>query len=116
MLTARTLGATRWDAWWSITAAQSGPMVLSASALGFAAAWGQCGAMLVLMGALQPHDGQPGSSALAVLRTGTVGQDLAWLLILASVAVAVAAMLTSEWARQRWRRRALPPRARGIAT
>src|SRR5690606_2157474 len=48
VLTARTLGATRWRAWWSITAAHTAPMVGAACALGFAAAWGETGAAVVL--------------------------------------------------------------------
>ena len=122
VLTARTLGASRWGAWWSITAAQTGPMLLSAGALGFAAAWGESGASVVLAAALQsdqPADGLSASTVpltlLSAMQT-TRGQGIALRLGLASLGVAVAAMLLSEWARQRWRLRALPLDARGVAT
>ncbi|HEX5372106.1 MAG TPA: ABC transporter permease subunit [Aquabacterium sp.] len=123
VLTARTLGASRWSAWWSITVAQTSPMLLSAVVLGFAAAWGECGASMVVAAALQSPLGaqQPGAVAgtvpltlMSAMQT-TRGQDIAWRMSMVSLGVAALAMLGSEWARRRWRRRALPPQARGVA-
>lgn len=121
VLTARTLGASRWGAWWSITAAQTAPAMLSAIALGFAAAWGECGASVVLAAALQaPGLMEPGLPAATVPLTlmsamqTTRGEDIAMRLSLISLGVALTAMLISEWARLRWRRRALPDSARGV--
>ncbi|RZL11363.1 MAG: ABC transporter permease subunit [Rubrivivax sp.] len=126
VMTARTLGATRWGAWWSITVAQAGPMLLSAVMLGFAAAWGETGAAVVLAAALQAAQGiqgtEPGVSStvssvpltlLSAMQTER-GQAMAMRLSLVSMSVALAAMLASEWARQRWRRHTLPSGARGV--
>jgi molybdate transport system permease protein len=126
VMTARTLGATRWGAWWSITVARAAPMLLSATMLGFAAAWGETGAAVVLAAALQAAQGtqgiDPGASAtassvpltlLSAMQTER-GQAMAMRLSLVSMGVALAAMLTSEWARQRWRRHTLPSGARGV--
>jgi molybdate transport system permease protein len=122
VLTARTLGASRWGAWWSITAAQAAPAMLSAMALGFAAAWGETGASVVLAAALQSPDYlERGLSATTVPLTlmsamqTTRGQAIAMRLSMVSLGVALVAMLLSEWARFRWRQRALPVTARGIA-
>ncbi len=119
--TARTLGATRWSAWWSVTVAQTAPMLLSAAALGFAAAWGESGASVVLAAALQARWPQTAPDAatvpltlLSAMQTER-GQGIALRLSMVSLGVALAAMLLSEWARQRWRRRALPLDARGVS-
>lgn len=123
VLTARTLGASRWSAWWSITVAQSSPMMLSAATLGFAAAWGETGAAVVLAAALQatqslalPQAGSASSVPLTLLSAMQTegGQAVALRLSLVSLGVALLAMLSSEWARQRWRRHTLPSGARGV--
>ncbi len=121
VMNARSLGASRWRAWWSITVAQASPMLLSAATLGFAAAWGETGAAVVLAAALQSTHGveltHPGSSVpltlLSAMQTER-GQSMALRLSLVSLGVALAAVLTSEWARQHWRRRSLPEGARGL--
>ncbi|HET6789395.1 MAG TPA: ABC transporter permease subunit, partial [Aquabacterium sp.] len=94
VLTARTLGASRWSAWWSITVAQTSPMLLSAVVLGFAAAWGECGASMVVAAALQSPLGatqQPGAVAgtvpltlMSAMQT-TRGQDIAWRMSMVSL-------------------------------
>lgn len=121
VLTARTLGASRWSAWWSVTAAQTAPAMLSAIALGFAAAWGECGASVVLAAALQApgfvdHGMAPSTVPLTLMSAMQTphGAGIALRLSLTSLGVALLAMLLSEWARLRWRRRALPPGARGV--
>lgn len=118
VMTARTLGANRWDAWWSITAAQTRPAVLSAVALGFACAWGESGASLVLAAALDNGTGDVGGTVpltiLSALQTER-GQHIGLRLCLISLTVALVASLLSEWAYQRWRREALPTGARGVA-
>lgn len=126
VMTARTLGATRWGAWWSITVARTAPLLLSAAMLGFAAAWGETGAAVVLAAALQASQGVQGIDAGASTTATSVplallgalqterGQAMALRLSLVSIGVALAAMLASEWARQRWRRHTLPSGARGV--
>ncbi len=122
VLTARTLGASRWGAWWSITAGQAAPIMVSAIALGFAAAWGEAGASMVLAAALVApdfleHGPQAATVPLTLMSAmqTTRGQDIAMRLSMVSLGVAVLAMLLSEWTRLRWRRLALPPQARGVA-
>ncbi len=119
VMTARTLGANRWSAWLHITVAQTRPALLSAIALGFASAWGESGASLVLAGALskgQESDvaGTVPLSILSALQTET-GQHIGLRLCLISLAVALVATLLSEWSHQRWRRHALPPGSRGAS-
>ena len=106
---ARTLGASPWQAWWTVSLPMAWPAVLSAMALGLAAAWGETGATLVLA-ALWPSDAAQGVTAplalVAALQRGdggTAAAHLAWV----SLGVAVGAMLLSEWGRARWRQRAL---------
>jgi molybdate transport system permease protein len=121
VMTARTLGASRWDAWWHITVAQTRPALLSAVALGFASAWGESGASLVLAGALQgaspPADGVSGTVPLTILSALQTeqGQHIGLRLCLLSLGVAMVASLMSEWLYQHWRRQALPSGARGAA-
>ena len=101
--------------------AQTLPMLASATALGFAAAWGESGASVVLAAALQsrwpstaPDTVTVPLTLLSAMQTER-GQGIALRLSMASLGVALAAMLLSEWARQRWRRRALPLDARGVS-
>jgi molybdate transport system permease protein len=125
VLTARTLGASRWSAWWRITVAQASPMLLSAVVLGFAAAWGECGASIVVAAALQSPLGAQEAGAGAVASTVPLtlvsamqtahGQAIALRLSLVSLGVAALAMLVSEWTRRRWLQRALAPQSRGVA-
>ncbi|MEY2840563.1 MAG: molybdate transporter permease subunit [Pseudomonadota bacterium] len=120
VMTARTLGASRWEAWWHITAAQARPAMLSAVVLGFAAAWGESGASLMLASALQGAGAQTdtaGTVPLALLKALQTesGQHIGLRLCLMSLGVALTATLLSEWAHQHWRRQALPLGTRGAA-
>lgn len=122
VMTARTLGASRWGAWWSITAAQAVPAMVSSMALGFAAAWGESGASVVLASALQwpgvmDHGLKIGTVPLTLMSAmqAPQNQGMAMRLGLVSLAVALAAMLLSEWSRLRWRRRVLSGVARGVS-
>jgi molybdate transport system permease protein len=107
---AQTLGASPWNAWWSITLPLAAPAVLSAMALGLAAAWGESGATLVLASALQPaHPSHLGATTaplamMQALRTpDNVGA--ATRLALISVGVAFVAVLLSEAGRRHWQGR-----------
>ncbi len=105
---ARTLGATRWRGFVTITLPLVWPAIASAMALGLAAAWGESGATLVLAAVLQPHAAQEVTAPVAMVQSllaGARGGDAAWHLAAVSLGVALAAMLISEWGRQRWRRR-----------
>jgi len=105
---ARTLGATRWQGWWTITLPMVWPVVASAMALGLAAAWGESGATLVLAAALRPH--QLGDTTAPVAMVQALlneedGIDTAGRLALVSLGVALAAVVASEFGRRHWRRR-----------
>lgn len=105
---ARTLGASRWQGWWTITLPLVWPAVASAMALGLTAAWGESGATLVLAATLRPHhigDTTAPVALVQALLNQQDGEDAAWRLALVSLLIAMAAIAVSEWGRQRWRRR-----------
>lgn len=106
---ARTLGATRWQGWFTVTLPMAWPAVASAMALGLAAAWGESGATLVLATALRPQDLGAGPTAplavIAALQPASRQLDAAWQLAWASLGVALSAVLLSEWGRRHWRSR-----------
>ncbi len=105
---ARTLGASRWQGWWTVTLPLAWPAVGSAMALGLAAAWGEAGATLVLAAALQPQalgDTTAPVALVKALQQEPHGLDTAWHIAWVSLLVALAAVTLSEWGRQRWRRR-----------
>lgn len=110
---AQTLGASPWHAWWSITLPLAAPAVLSAMALGLAAAWGETGATLVLASSLlpglNPHAAHPEgvTAPLALMQALRAPDDLAGAtrLALISVGVAFVAVLLSEAGRRHWQGR-----------
>ncbi|RZK99471.1 MAG: ABC transporter permease subunit [Rubrivivax sp.] len=107
---AQTLGATPWSAWWSITLPLAAPAVLSAMALGLAAAWGESGATLVLASALQPSprvEHATSTVPLALMQALRNPENLpaATRLALVSVGVAFVAVLLSEAGRRHWQGR-----------
>lgn len=112
---ARSLGASRWRAWWTVTLPMAAPAVVSAVALGLAAAWGEALALLWVTGWLRDpaHGFKPLNPDLNLgptlgLGGGGVAQDLAtssaWGLAVAAWGVALLAVACSELARRRWRR------------
>lgn len=117
VMTARTLGASRWDAWWHVTMAQARPAVLSAAVLGFALAWGEGSAALVLAASLSPHSAQDTTVAMLLaqpvssLDSVKAIQPLGWV----GLCLAAVTALISEGLHQAWRRQALPDGARGGA-
>lgn len=105
---ARTLGASQWQGWWTITLPLVWPAVASAMALGLTAAWGESGATLVLAAALRPHHVGDTTAPVALVQAllnQQDGEDAAWHLALISLGIAMSAIVISEWGRQRWRRR-----------
>lgn len=119
---ARSLGASRWQGWWTVSLPLVWPAVASAMALGLAAAWGESGATLVLAAALQPHRMGDATAPVALVQAllhHQHGEEAAWHLALASLGIALVAIVLSELGRQRWRRRwqrdaqpiGLPPQA-----
>jgi molybdate transport system permease protein len=105
---ARTLGASRWQGWWTITLPMVWPVVASSMALGLAAAWGESGATLVLAAALRPHEMGESTAPVAMVQAllnENNGAETAGRLALVSLGVALAAVVASEIGRRRWRRR-----------
>lgn len=117
---AQSLGASPWNTWWSITLPLAAPAVLSALALGLAAAWGESGATLVLASALQPSPriGHAEHSApLALMQALREPDNLAAAtrLALVSVGVAFVAVLLGEAGRRHWQGRWAALRLAGVA-
>ncbi len=104
---ARTLGASRWQGWWTLTLPMAWPAVASAMALGLAAAWGEAGATLVMAAALRPQDLGDDSAPVALVNAlqHNGGDGAAWRLALIALGVAITAVALSEVGRQRWRQR-----------
>lgn len=113
---ARSLGASRWQAWWTLTLPMAAPAVASAAALGLAAAWGEATATLLLAALLQAQGlGSPEppldmvqSLASELSRSlsphGGANEVSLWNLAACAWGVAVLAVGLSELARTRWRR------------
>lgn len=105
---ARTLGASRWQGWWTITLPTVWPVIASSMALGLAAAWGESGATLVLAAALRPHQMGDTTAPVAMVQALLNEEDgvaTAGRLALVSLGIAVAAVMASEFGRRRWRKR-----------
>jgi molybdate transport system permease protein len=103
---ARTLGVSPWQGWWRITLPMLWPAVGSSMALGFAAAWGESGATLVLASALSQTNADGVTVPVALIQAAQRHRDghaEAWRLAWASLGVSLAALLLSERARRRWR-------------
>ena len=107
---ARTLGASDWYAWRTVALPLTLPAIGSAMALGFAAAWGESGAVLVL--AASQLGGTAGVESPTVplalwqaLASPGRPQALAWEVAALSLGVASAAVLTSEVLRWQWQHR-----------
>jgi len=102
LATVRTLGASPWQAWWSAWWRPRWPAVASAWALGFAAAWGESGATIMLA-TLLPDATHAATVPLTLWRESP---SQAWPLATCAVAVAMVAVGVSEWARRQWRTQA----------
>jgi len=105
---ARTLGASRWQAWRTLTLPMVAPAVASAMALGLAAAWGESGATLVLSAWLRsPDASHAGGTAVVTLWAALrepaqagVARELAGV----SLLLALVSVMLSETLRARWLR------------
>lgn len=107
---ARTLGASDWYAWRTVALPLTLPAIGSAMALGFAAAWGESGAVLVLAAGLpggiaQAEDPTVPLALWQALSSPGRPQALAWEVAALSLGVAAAAILVSELLRWQWQHR-----------
>src|SRR5262249_40213972 len=102
---ARSLGAGRLDAFFSVSLPLARNRVVAGAVLAFARALGEFGATLLFAGS------RPGRRTLAVQiytlydQPGDAAQERMWRLVAASVVLACAALLASEWLERRGARR-----------
>jgi molybdate transport system permease protein len=101
-LAGRTLGASRWNVFWTITLPLILPGILSGSIVGFARALGEFGATITFASNIE---GETRTLPLA-LYTATQsaqGDDLALRLVTLSMLLALAALALSGWLERRLR-------------
>jgi molybdate transport system permease protein len=97
---ARTLGAGRWRTFATITLPLSAPGVLAAAVLGFARAVGEFGATITFVSDVPGEtETLPLAIYAALQRPGA--EDIVWRLAGVSVALALAALVGSEWLARR---------------
>ncbi|KQN00445.1 molybdate ABC transporter permease subunit [Sphingomonas sp. Leaf25] len=101
---ARTLGASRWRVFWSVTAPLSLPGVLAGMVLGFARALGEFGATITFVSNVP---GETATLPLAIYSALQVPGAEASVVRLAglSVALSLVALIVSEWLVRRGGRR-----------
>ena len=100
---ARSLGAGRMRAFFSVSVPLSWSAIVSGAVLAFARGWGEFGATIVVAGSIA---GQTRTVPLAIygaLETPN-GLDRAWGLVVVSILVAAAAIGISEWLARRGNR------------
>ena len=101
---AATLGAAPWRVFLTITLPLALPGVLAGMVLGFAKAIGEFGATITFVSNI-PGETQVISSAIYSLIQTPDGDVAALRLVIISVAIAVAALIASEWFARRATRR-----------
>ncbi|WP_265518528.1 molybdate ABC transporter permease subunit [Nitratireductor luteus] len=102
-----TLGASRLMIFATVTLPLSLPGVMAGATLGFAKALGEFGATITFVSNI-PGETQTLSLAIYSLLQTPAGDAAALRLILASVLIALAAVLASEWVARRLKGRASP--------
>jgi molybdate transport system permease protein len=100
---ARTLGASRFDVFTSVTLPLMLPGIVSGCIVAFAAALGDFGATITFVGNVQGET-QTLSLAIYSLTQTPDGDAAALRLVLISLVVAIAALFASEWLARRVRR------------
>ncbi|MDO9564196.1 MAG: molybdate ABC transporter permease subunit [Bradyrhizobium sp.] len=93
---ARSLGASPWRAFVTITLPLSLPGVLAGAVLGFAKAMGEFGATITFVSNI-PGETQTISSAIYSLIQTPDGDRAALRLVVVSIVIALAALVGSEW-------------------
>lgn len=104
---ARSLGASPWDAFYSISLPLARPAIVAGMVLAFARSLGEFGATIMIAGNI-PGVSQTLSLRIYQLLESPQGTTAAWRLILVSIALAIAALVISE----RATRAHLPPPSR----
>ena len=99
---ARTLGASEWRVFWTITAPLAWRGIVGGMILAFARALGEFGATIMVAGNIP---GQTSTLSLDIFQSVQLGQDgHAFRLLGISVLLAFAAVWTSEWLTRRKKR------------
>ncbi len=101
---ARTLGASRIMTFLTVTLPLVVPGIIAGGVLGFAKALGEFGATITFVSNI-PGETQTLSLAIYSFMQSPTGDEAARRLIVISVAIALAAILASEWVAQRFRTR-----------
>jgi len=101
---ARTLGASPWAVFYSITLPLALPGILSGTLLGFSRSLGEFGATITFVGNIE---GETRTLPLAIYTAKNMadGDDIALRLIALSLALAFCALLANEWISRRIERR-----------
>lgn len=98
-LMSRSLGASRWRTFFSVSLRLCVPAIVSGSLLAFARGWGEFGATIMIAGNIA---GETRTVPLAIY--GAIdrprGIDAAWPLVLISIIAATGAVFISEWLTQ----------------
>lgn len=92
---ARSLGASPWDAFFSISIPLARPAIFAGMVLAFARSLGEFGATIMIAGNI-PGVSQTLSLRIYQLLESPQGTTAAWRLILFSIALAIAALVISE--------------------
>ncbi len=102
---ARTLGASRWRAFLTITVPLSLPGIMAGAILSFAKSFGEFGATITFVSNI-PGETQTLPIAIYSILQTPGGDGPAWRLALVSVAVSLAAIVAAEWVERRIRAKA----------
>jgi molybdate transport system permease protein len=97
---ARTLGATRWRVFWTITVPLARPALLSGVVLAWARALSEFGATMMFAG---NFPGRTQTLTLAVMTAMESDLETAVAVSALSLALALAALLGAKWVAGRWR-------------
>jgi molybdate transport system permease protein len=101
---ARTLGAGRFDAFWSIAMPLARPGILSGAILAWARSMGEFGATIMIAGNIPGETRTVPLMVYSLLETPD-GMREAMSLVMASVMIAALALATGEWLDRRGQRR-----------
>lgn len=108
---ARTLGASRLDAFWSVAIPLARPGILSGAVLSWARSLGEFGATIMIAGNI-PGETRTISLMIYSLLESPDGVQQSWRLVIASLMIACVALAVSEWLEQHGRQK-LPSAAEG---
>lgn len=97
---AGTLGASPWRVFWTITLPLVRPALLAGFVLGFAKSMGEFGATITFVAAI-PGETQTLPTAIYALLQVPGGESAAAKLVMVAVAIALGAVIASEWLARR---------------